>query len=355
VLLTFKYRVKDATSGKHLAALARTVNRVWNYCGEIQEAARRHNKRWPSAYDLIRLTTGSASMLGVHSDTVQAVCKQFVASRNAHGKRPKWRGRRSLGWVPFAASRAIKIDGDTVVHLKRRYRFWNSRRFDAQAIHCGNFAQDASGRWYINLQVDVPERQDCGPGKVGIDLGVQSLAALSDGRKIPNLRHFRKHARALAKAQKARNKKRTSAIHAKIANARRHHLHEQSTRLVRENKLIVVGDIRPRSAMDTDLPGKGGRNIRKSVLDASWSAFRSMLRYKAIGHGAEYIEADESESSATCSACGAHSGPEGIAGSRMRVWDCDGCGTRHDRDTNAALNFLLALERQRPAGEIPGV
>jgi putative transposase len=109
VLLTYRYRIKDATTGKHLAGLARAVNVVWNYCGEIQAASRRHNKKGPSAFDLIKLTTGCAAMLGLHSDTVQAVCKQFVSSRNPCRRRPKWRGKKSLRWVPFAAARASSI------------------------------------------------------------------------------------------------------------------------------------------------------------------------------------------------------------------------------------------------------
>jgi putative transposase len=357
VLLTYRYRIKDATTGKYLAAHGRAVNRVWNYCGEIQEASRRHNKRWPSAFDLIKLTTGSGAMLGLHSDTVQAICKQFVSSRNAHGKRPKWRGKKSLGWVPFAAPRAIRMDGGAVTHLKRRYRIWYSRPVDPATIRAGNFAQDARSRWYLNLQVEIPEARDCGLGKIGIDLGVQTLAALSTGRKIPNLRHFRKHARTLAIAQRARNKNRVRAIHARVANARKHHLHEQSTQLVRENRLIVVGDVNTKAAMQELPPGKGGRNIRKSGLDESWSTFRSMLRYKAIGHGARYVEADESEhvSSATCSKCDERTGPEGLAGLRIRVWSCSRCGARHDRDTNAAINHLLGAERCPPVEEIPAL
>jgi putative transposase len=78
VILTYRYRIKDATTAKRLRAHARAVNYVWNYCGEIQEAARRLEKPWPRAFDLIKLTTGSSALLGLHSDTVQAVCKQFV-------------------------------------------------------------------------------------------------------------------------------------------------------------------------------------------------------------------------------------------------------------------------------------
>jgi transposase len=168
-------------------------------------------------------------MLGLHSDTVQAAVKQFVVNRDKAKHRPRWRGKRSLGWVPFAAARAIKIDGDAIIHLKRRYRFWNSRPIEGK-IKTGCFAQDARGRWYISLQVEIPETQTCGTGEIGIDLGLETLATLSDGTKIPNLRHFKKYEKALAMAQRASNKKRARAIHAKIANARRHHLHTSNPR-----------------------------------------------------------------------------------------------------------------------------
>jgi hypothetical protein len=72
---------------------------VWNYCGEIQEASRRHNKPWPSAFDLIKLTSGSSQLR-----------KQFAVSRATARRRRRWRGKKKLGWVPFQAARAIKID-----------------------------------------------------------------------------------------------------------------------------------------------------------------------------------------------------------------------------------------------------
>ena len=202
VILTYRYRIKDATTAKRLRAHARAVNYVWNYCGEIQEAARRQEKRWPSAFDLIKLTTGSSALLGLHSDTVQAVCKQFVANRNAARRRPHWRGKKSLGWIPFAAARAVKLDGDAVIYLKRRYRLWRSRPVDGK-IKTGCFAQDARGRWYLSLQVDIAESQTCGAGEIGVDLGLSTLATLSDGRKIENPRHFKKYKGTLAKAQRA--------------------------------------------------------------------------------------------------------------------------------------------------------
>ena len=125
----------------------------------------------------------------MHSDTVQGVCKQFVANRNSARRRPHWRGKKSLGWIPFAAARAVKLDGDAVSYLKRRYRLWRSRRVDGN-IKTGCFAQDARGRWYLSLQVEIAESQTCGAGEIGVDLGLITLATLSDGRKSAALQEI---------------------------------------------------------------------------------------------------------------------------------------------------------------------
>jgi putative transposase len=333
MVLTYRYRIKDATAGQHLEQQARAVNRVWNYCGEIQEASRRHNKRWPSGFDLIKLSFGSSKLLGLHSDTVQAVCKQFALSRDAHGKRPRWRGRKSLGWVPFQAARAIRMEGETVGFLGRRYRLWLSRSIDGQ-IRCGSFARDARGRWYLNLQVKVPQDGEHGGGEVGIDLGLKSLVTLSTGEKMEAPRLYRKYEQALAIAQRAGRTTRLRAIHAKVANCRRHFLHGLSTHLVRENRRICIGNV--------NSYGLARTSLAKSVLDAGWSQLRSQLRYKAIRHGVEYIEVDERLTTQVCSACCARGGPKGREDLVVRDWICGGCGARHDRDINSAINILVS-------------
>jgi transposase len=336
MILTYRYRIKDGTSAKWLRRMAVSVNTVWNYCGDVQNSSRRLNRRWPSGFDLIKLTSGSSKELGLHSDTVQAICKQFAVSRDKARRKPCWRvsrgARRSLGWVPFQCDRPLKIDGDTVTFLGRKFRLWLSRAIP-ENIRSGSFNEDADGRWFLNLVCNVPEDGATGNGAIGIDLGLKDFAALSDGGKIENPRHLRKSADKLARAQRAGRKALARKVHRKIAAQRRHFLHVESTRLIRANALVCVGDVNSAALART--------KMAKSVLDAGWTAFRSMLRYKAIKHGARFVEANERYSTQTCSCCGSRAGsPRGVKGLRVRAWVCEGCGVVHDRDTNAALNIL---------------
>ena len=205
------------------------------------------------------------------------MCREFAARRDYLRHCPRWRSaKKSLGWVPFIR-RAVQIDGDGVTYLKREYRLWLSRDIGGE-IKAGCFVQDARGRWYVACQCEVADGLPTGAGEIGIDLGLKALAACSDGTTVPALQHYRRYEAALAVAQRANNTRRVRAIHAKIANARRHHLHEQSTRIARENRLIVVGNVNAIKLTKT--------RMAKSVLDASWSMFRNQLRYKASRHGA---------------------------------------------------------------------
>jgi transposase len=355
MMLTFRYRVKDASSRRHLARHARACNAVWNFCAATQREAERRWKgggsgKWPSAFDLIKLCTGAAKDLGLHSDTVQTICRQFAAARDAARRHPKFRAsfgaKKALGWIPFIP-RAIRIQGSAVVYLKRKFCLWKSREISGE-IKSGAFAEDARGRWHVSFQCEVPDNLACGNGEMGVDLGLKTVAAMSDGTKLKNRKLVAQYAGKLAIAQRARNSRRVQAIHAKIANARRHHLHVASTELANANSLIVVGDVSSTKLVKT--------KMAKSVLDAGWSMFKEMLRYKAARRQAVFLEVSERWTSQTCSSCGCIpvSSPKGMGALGIRCWACSECGASHDRDINSALNILrVGLERQPLAAEIP--
>jgi putative transposase len=345
-LRVYKLRLRD----KHATELkrqSRAVNFVWNFCNETQQKAVRSSRKWLGYHDLAGLTAGAAMELDLHAHTIQRVCREYDKSRRQQRK-PwlRWRGRKSLGWVPFNTGH-VTFDGSDFTFRGKRYEVMHLRDMPAGIkIAAGSFNADSRGRWYINVPVEVdykPASADRIP--VGIDLGLHSLATLSTGEKIEAPQFYRKSEAALATAQRAKKTKRARAIHAKAANRRKDHLHKASRKIAATFGLIVIGDVSPSKIAKT--------SMAKSVLDAGWSDFKRMLAYKAITHGANTLEVSERWTSQTCSECGVMpaSRPRGIAGLRERVWSCSDCGAVHDRDVNAARNILaLGLGQQTLGG-----
>lgn len=350
MILVYRYRVKSLNG--LLDKQARADSYVFNFCNDTQKHALRWCKRWPTGFDLNKLTAGSSRELGLHAGTINAVCEQYAKSRRQK-KRPylRYRGRKSLGWVPLKGRDLKETPGGFHFH-GREFKVFKSRDLPVGArIKDGtNFSRDARGNWFLNVVVEAGEaaRRPMNSG-VGIDLGLKCFAALSTGEAIDNPRHFRALEERLGKAQRAGKKRQATNLHARIANARRDFLHQLSHRLVREFDYIAVGNVNAAALART--------RMAKSVCDASWSSFRSMLAYKAVRHGAWFEEVNESFSSQVCSGCGAlpDSRPRGIADLGIRQWVCSSCGVSHDRDTNAALNILARHGHVPPVVGIPAL
>ena len=354
MILVYRYRVKSLTG--LLNEQSRTVNFVWNFCNDRQKDALRFHRPWLTGFDLNKLTCGASCELGIHSGTVNAVCEQYAKSRSQKKRLfLRYRSRRkSLGWVPFKG-RDLKREGDAFRFAGHTFRVFNSRFLPEGKIKDGsNFARDRKGNWFLNIVIDI---DTVAPGArqpvraIGIDLGLKDFATFSTGEKIGAQRIYRGAEQALAVAQRARKKRRVNAIHVQISNRRNDFHHKLSARVVREFDVIAVGNV--------NAAGLAKTSMAKSVLDAAWSSFRNMLKYKSMATGAWYEEIDERFTSQVCSDCGAlpDSRPTGIADLGIRNWICSECGGVHDRDVNAAKNILLKfsfpLGHERPVVGIP--
>ena len=198
----------------------------------------------------------------------------------------------------------------------------------------------------MNIVMEVADVPARAPVRgVGIDLGLKDFATLSTGQKIANRRHYRVLEAKLGIAQRAHKKRQVTAIHAKIVNQRTDFLHKEALKLVQQFDYLAVGNV--------NAAGLAKTNLAKSVLDAGWSSFRQMLRYKAIEHGAWFEEVNERMSTQVCSTCGCTSGPKGAKDLGIRDWVCSECGSRQDRDQNSALNILLRSGHRTPVVGIP--
>jgi putative transposase len=332
-LTTYQFRIKDQTTGKHLLKMGYSVNYVWNYCNEVNAERWAKFRKSFSAYDLHKLTAGCAKELGLHSQTVQAICDEFAKCSKQFGRvKLSWRSRkRSLGWIPFKAV-GVKVVDDTITYGGHTFRFWHSRPIEGR-VRFGSFSQDAQGHWYVNLVCEASAVGRIQTGKkVGVDLGLKTIATLSDGVSLDRDNLTRQHEQQLATAQRAKKKRRVTAIHAKIKNKRKDWNHKTTTALVRTYDRIVVGNVSAKKLMKT--------RMAKSVADAGWSSFKTMLAGKAIALGVEVEEVNERWSTVTCSTCFERSGPSGLSGLAVREWVCSHCGSVHHRDVNAARNIL---------------
>ncbi|MEV0007848.1 RNA-guided endonuclease TnpB family protein [Streptomyces sp. NPDC047973] len=213
--------------------------------------------------------------------------------------------------------------------------------------------KDSAGRYFASFVVETgPEEvlPEVTP-QVGIDLGLGHFAVLSDGTKVDSPRflrraekHLKKAQRALARKEKGssnRNKARikVARAHAKVADARREFHHQLSTRLIRENQAVAVEDLA--------VKGLARTRLAKSVHDAGWSAFVTMLEYKAARYGRTFVKIGRFEpTSQVCSQCGVKDGPKPL---HVRVWTCAACGAVLDRDVNAAVNVAKAAGLAVPA------
>jgi putative transposase len=203
---TLKIRVRD----KHAAQLrewSRAVNFVWNYVNELSSRSIREHGRFLSAFDMHQYTAGSGKLLGLHSQTVQGVTEEYVIRRKQFKKRQlRWRksggAKRSLGWVPFKVGAAVWKNGQ-VVFNKQHFKVWDSYGLSDYKFRSGSFNEDARGRWYFNVVVEVDREISPGQDAVGIDLGLKTTATCSDGEKLESGRFYRDLEKALGVAQRA--------------------------------------------------------------------------------------------------------------------------------------------------------
>jgi putative transposase len=203
-----------------------------------------------------------------------------------------------------------------------------------------------SGKWTVSLLVDVQiETLPESPNQIGLDLGITSLIALSNGEKVANPKAFKAKRRKLRKAQKVLSRKKKGSnnrhkarlkvakVHAEISDARNDFIHKLTTRLVRENQMIAVEDLSVKNMVKN-------HKLALAISDASWGELVRQLEYKCDWYGRTFVKIDRwFPSSKRCGHCGHIVDKLPL---NIREWDCPNCSTHHDRDINAAKNILAA-------------
>jgi putative transposase len=300
---------------------------------------------WKKQEDLQFLNEVSCVPLQQGLRHLQKAFANFWAGR---AKYPKFKKKRSGGSAEFTRSAFKWKDGQ--VYLAKCDQplpiRWSRRIPSGCNPSTITVKLDASGRWFVSLLVDdsalaLPQIDKA----IGIDAGITSLIATSDGEKIANPKHFRRLRQRLRQAQKTlsrcvkgsknfeKARKRVAQVQAQIADARKDFLHKLTTRLVRENQTIAVEDLAVKNMMNN-------RKLSQAIADASWAQLVRQLEYKCQWYGRTLVKIDRwFPSTKRCGCCGHVVDKMPLD---IREWACPECGTHHDRDINAARNILAA-------------
>ena len=366
---TYKYRLRPSKSQRtRLMQTLELCRWVYNETLAIRKHAWEQEGKSLSLYDTHKLLPiwkqAHPELKDAYSQVLQNVqarvdlAFQAFFRRVKAGEKPGYPRFRGKGWYD---SFTFKQSGfallENGLHLSKIgvVKIVLHRPLEGR-IKTLTIRRDAIGNWYACLACEVePAPLPFNAKVVGIDVGLDSFATLSNGVKVENPRFFRRNEKELAKAQRklsgaekgtpqqARRRKAVQHIHQRIANQRRDFIHQLSHEWVTGFGMITFEKLNGKNMLQN-------HRLAKSISDAAWHQLIAYTTYKAENAGRVVVLVDPRNTSQQCSGCGTMvSKPLSV-----RVHACPTCGLVMDRDQNAAMNILgLGLQFLGIALEVP--
>lgn len=332
---------------------------LWNHWLEERRDAYEATKQSLSRYDqqaqLPSLKAVRPTLRTVHSQVLQNVAVRLDLAFDAFFRRirtghnpgyPRFRGHGRYDSFCYPQS-GFQLN-ETNVYLSKigSVRIVAHRPAEGVIKTCC-VKRSSTGKWYVTFSCEVePTVLPATSNEIGLDMGLESFATFSTGEKIENPRFFRSDEKALATVQRRiskhekgtreRRKKRKAVarVHERIKFRRHNFVHQESRKIVNTFDVIAIEDLSVNRMIHNHC-------LTKSIADASWAQFASVLTHKAENAGRQIIATNPAYTSQDCSRCG-HRVKKTLSD---RVHHCPCCGLVMDRDQNAALN-ILALGQQ---------
>jgi putative transposase len=352
MLKAYKYRIYPTSEQAILLAKSfGCVRWFYNYALNLTSETYKATGKGLSRNDIINLLP---SLKKEHEWLTEppSQCLQQVALDlssaflNFFEKRAKYPNFKKKGQKQsIRLPQEIKLNGDELTLPKLGKVYCKVSRLPEGKLKSVTVSLTPSGEYHAACLYDDGNDKPASTSEgkaIGVDMGINHYVITSDGTKHGNPKYYRKYEVKLAKKQKQlsrkqkgssnRNKARikVAKVHAKITRCREDFLHKLSRKLVDENQVIVVENLAVKNMVKN-------HKLAKSISDAGWGQFCTMLKYKAEWEGKVYIEVDRFfPSSKTCSNCLHKSDNLSLD---IRSWQCPKCHTIHDRDINAAVNI----------------
>jgi putative transposase len=280
--------------------------------------------------------------------------KEKKAGRKIQAGFPKFKSKKN-GLGGFRLTGAIHIFA-TAIQLPRlgRLRLKERGYLPVEDVHIlGVTVSERAGRWFVSVHVerDIPDPKATYKPVAGVDLGILTLATVSDGTRIENPHALQSSLRKIKRLQRvvSRRKKgsanREKAVrhlakaHLRVANVRKNALHQVTSLLARTKSAVVLEDLNVSGMVKN-------HHLAQAIAEVGFYEFRRQMVYKGRWYGCQVILADPFyPSSKRCSQCGHIKVEMDLS---ERVYICDPCGWKIDRDVNAAINLKQVATGSSP-------
>ena len=340
---------------------------VWNWALALRKATYKDTGKGVGYYELKRRVTvlkyqpemewlkqADSQVLQAKIEDLERAYKNFFEKR---ARFPRFKGKRDSQSIRYP--QRFKFD-ENFIYLPKvgwvKTKFHRPLEGRPKNV---TVSKTKTGKYFVSIQCEVEMVEPpVKSGEIGIDLGIKSFLATSEGWKRDNPRHLQQAEKKLkrlhrqlsrrVKGSAGREKARIllARQHEKVANQRRDFLQKLSTELVGRYGLIGMENLNVRGMVKN-------RRLAKAIAATGWGGFRLMLEYKGQWYASDVHKVDRFfPSSKTCNRCGQVLDELPLS---VREWQCPICGTIHDRDINSAINILnetrAGVARSHAGGE----
>jgi len=362
MLKGFKYRiypteVQAELIDKHIGS----SRFVYNLALETKTMAYAGNRVNLSCLDIIKqlpdLKKECSWLKEINSQSLQTPIRNldnaFTRFYKGQGSFPKYKSKRKGKQSFHIPQNVIVENGKLIIPKFKEGIDIVLHRETKGVIKSATISRTPTGKYFVSILCDTGEDCKSKPkikreATVGIDLGIKDFLITSDGEVVDNPKYLRKVEsrlkylqRKYSKYKGKRIKHKLAKLHERVANQRRDFLHKESFKLVSENQTICIEDLNVKGMLKN-------HRLAKSISGVGWSMFTRMLECKCEWYGVNLLKIGRFEpSSKTCSNCGMVNKELTL---KDREWTCNGCGTHHDRDINAAVNIKNFALRNKVSG-----
>jgi putative transposase len=333
---------------KHFGATRFVFNHYLNKRKETYLENKTSLSYYDNANDLTNLKKDEnlSWLKEINSQSLQSSLRNLdVAYNNFFKKQAKFpKFKSKYNEQSFSIPQSIIVENNKLIipKFKGGIKINLHREIDGKILFA-TISKSSTNKYYVSITCEVDYIEfDKTNSEIGIDTGIKDLAILSDGKVYENkktlkvnLKKLKYEQRQLSKKKKGsvgnkKQKNKLSKVHEKVKNIRRDYLHKVSTEIVKNHDVICIEDLAVKNMMKN-------HKLAQTFSDVALGTFYNMLEYKAGWNDKTVVKIGRFfPSSKTCSCCNYINQDLTL---KDREWVCVGCGVKHDRDLNAAINI----------------